>query len=305
VRLLPRRRPAAALRLEPADRPLRATETVTAIVTLDAPLDGVTSARVELGYVNRYAYRWAGRREALIRSDDSSLVTAGMVGTDYGSDRETEDWVAVLDQPLSVAGGVLEAGTHTAALRLPSWAPGSSERVVSWQARLRVERAGRGVEAEAPLAVAVAAPDPPPQELPLERVSGDACDIDLLTAGTCFRTGAPVHGTLRITPREAVPPADVAVMLQAVWISHPLTRTPALPREILVRPIVTLDKRLDLTAGVTTALPFTIDVPADADPTTEAVHCSLNWWVQARIMYAGLSGPSLERMQRAVIIHTA
>jgi hypothetical protein len=305
VRLLPRRRPAAALRLEPAGRPLRATEAVTAIVTLDEALDGVTSARVELGYVNRYAYRWAGRREALMRSDDSSLLTAGMVGTDYGSDRETEDWVAVLDQPLTGAGGVLAAGTHTAALRLPSWAPGSSERAVTWQVRLRVERNGRDAEVEAPFAVLVAAPDPPPQEPPLERLSGDACDIDLVTGGPCFRTGAPLYGTLRITPKEAVPPADVAVMLQAVWISHPLTRTPALPRELLVRPVVTLDKRLDLTAGVTVELPFAIDVPADADPTTAAVHCSLAWWVQARIMYAGFSGPSLERVQRAVVIHTA
>ncbi len=70
----------------------------------------------------------------------------------------------MLDQPLSVAGGHLEAGKHAVGLRLPSWSPGSAGSTVAWEARLRVERDGRDVEASAPLTALVAAPNPAPTE---------------------------------------------------------------------------------------------------------------------------------------------
>ena len=59
------------------------------------PLDKVASAKVELGYVNTYNYRWAGKADAALTQGADSLANIGEVGTDYGSERETSDWVAV------------------------------------------------------------------------------------------------------------------------------------------------------------------------------------------------------------------
>jgi hypothetical protein len=90
------------------------TESIVATVTLAEPIDRVAAARVQLGYVNRCSYRWAGRRDAALRHDDSSLLTLGQVGTDAGSDRNTEDWVAVLDEELPFAGGTLAPASRCA-----------------------------------------------------------------------------------------------------------------------------------------------------------------------------------------------
>lgn len=307
MRLLPRRRPAATLALSPAG-PHRATETVTAQVTLDEPLDGITRACVELGYVNTYRYRWAGRRDAAVGFDDTSLATMGQVGTSCGSDKDTEAWVAVLDEPLPAPGGVLAAGTHAVGLRLPSWSPGSSRSAVSWRVRLRIERQGRDSEDEAELTVLVAAPDPPPADLPLiqgESALSDLVAFDVTTERPCYRAGEPVRGVVTLTPRRAVTrTAELGVWFMRVQRSHPLERTPAEATEAFTRPMVTVAKDLQLVEGVTTAVPFSVTLPADADPTTEAVHCSLDWFVQVRLSFAGATG-GIERARRGIVVHTA
>jgi hypothetical protein len=81
-----------------------------------------------------------------------------------------------------------------------------------------------------------------------------------------------------------VPEADVGVLLQRVRASHPLERTPGQP-QILDGRTVQLDKGLTLPPDVATTVEFSIEIPADADPTSEAVHSSLTWFVQARILY--------------------
>lgn len=307
MRLLPRRRSGASLSLSPTAG-LRPTETVTATVTLDEAVDGVTAARVELGYVNAYRYYWAGRRDAAVKHDDSSLLTMGQVGTSYGSTRETSDWVHVLDVPLTVVGGALSGGTHTAALRLPSWAPGSAESAVRWEARLRVERAGRDVEAEKSFQVLVGPPDPAPAELPLvqgESALANTVTFGLAIDGVCHRVGDPVRGVVSLTPRELVTrTANLDVRFLRLRISHPLEKTPSDPSEHFTRPHVVVAEDLRLTQGVTTEVPFEVVFPVGEDPTTETVHCTLEWWLMATLNFAGATG-GIERARRGIVVYTA
>lgn len=305
MRLLPRRKPAATLTLSPG-HPLRATETVTATVLLDEPLDQVTSAWVELGYVNSFRYRWAGRRDAAANFDDGSLLTAGQVGTDHGSEKDTEEWVEALREPLVVAGGVLGAGEHRVGLRLPSWSPGSGESIVRWEVRLHVERDGRDVETTAGLQVLVAAPDPAPV-LPLiqgTRVLFNTLEWDIRTERPCYRPGEEVRGTIVLTPREPVRKGNLALTFVRTRLSHPLTRTPGSETESFTRPYVEIVEELVLTPGVATEVPFTAVLPAEVDPTTEAVHSSLEWYVEPRVMFEGLTG-GVESARRGIVVYTA
>jgi hypothetical protein len=56
---------------------------------------------------------------------------------------------------------------------------------------------------------------------------------------------------------------------------------------------------------VPVVLPFEIPLPADAAPTAAAVHSSINWFVQARMMYAGFTGHMLERVRRPIVVINA
>ena len=250
MRLLPRRKPAATLTLAP-DQPSRPTETVTATVSLEEALDQVTDAWVELGYVNSFRYRWAGRRDAAANFDDGSFLTAGQVGTDYGSERDTEEWVEALREPLVVAGGVLGAGSQSVGLRLPSWAPGSSESTVRWEVRLHVERSGKDVETSAVLHVLVGAPDPLPELALIQGTSAlsNSLEWDIRTERPCYRPGEEVRGTIVLTPREPVRKGDLALTFMRVRLSHPLTRTPGNETESMTRPLVDVVKGLELACG--------------------------------------------------------
>jgi hypothetical protein len=61
---------------------------------------------------------------------------------------------------------------------------------------------------------------------------------------------------------------------------------------------------LALTPGVATELSFSAVLPGDAEPTTEAVHSSLEWYVQPRVMFEGLTG-GVESARRGIVVFTA
>jgi hypothetical protein len=307
--LFGKKKSAASLSLSP-DGPIRATETITASVELAEALDGVTSARVELGYVNGYRYRWAGREGAALKHDNDSLLLLGQVGTDYGSEKDTEDWVHVLEEPLVVAGGVLGSGNHQVALRLPSWSPGSSKEVVQWQVRLHVERSGKDVEVETPATVLIAAPDPAPSstDLPLiqgERAIANSLEFEIETERGCYKPGEEVRGFVAVTPREPVDrKALVAGWFQQMQESHPVEKTPGSATEAFIRPMVTFAKDVQLVQGQRSEFPFALTLPGDVDPTTEAVHSSIRWFVQIKVEFAGATG-AIERAQRGIVVYTA
>ncbi|MFL6107416.1 MAG: hypothetical protein ACJ72L_10665 [Marmoricola sp.] len=307
--LFSKKKGAASLSLSP-EVPVRATETITATVTVAEPLAEVSSAVVELGYVNRYRYRWAGREGAALSQGNDSWLTMDQVGTSYGSDKFTEDWVHVLEQPLLVAGGVLAVGTQQVALRVPSWAPGSSAETVRWQARLRVDRRGTDVEVEAPITVLVAAPEPAPATTDLPLVQGESAlahslEFEIETERGCYRPGEEVRGFVAVTPRDPVDrKALVAGWFQRVEESHPLEKTPGGTTETFTRPMVTFEKDVQLVTGQRSEFAFALTLPSDADPTTEAVHCSVDWFLQIKVEFAGMTG-GIERAQRGIIVHTA
>jgi hypothetical protein len=306
-RLIPGRAAAAATITVTPDS-VTATDEVRITVTLPEPIDKVESAVVELGYVNTYRYRWAGRHDAAAKFDDMSLVTMDQAGTDYGSDRSTSDWVAALNQPLPVAGGTLRAGEHEVRLRVPSWAPGTSRSTVRWEARLRVTRSGRDVEAAQPFEVLVAAPDPQPADMPLiqgTRALHNSIAWDIATERTCYRPGDVIAGTIALTPREPITrTGELAVYFMTVFTSHPLERTPALDTETQTRPPIMIAEDLRLREGETTTLPFSVTLPDEVDPTTEAVHSSVDVFLLARIMFSGLTG-GVESARRGIVVHTA
>ena len=285
-----------------------ATDEVRVASTSPEPIDKVESAVVELGYVNTYRYRWAGRHDAAAKFDDMSLVTMDQVGTDYGSDREHLGLGRRAEPASARRRRHLRAGEHEVRLRVPSWAPGTSRSTVRWEARLRVARPGRDVEAEQAFEVLVAAPDPPPAELPLiqgTRAISNSIEWDITTERTCYRPGDVVTGTISLTPREPVTrTGELAVYFMTVFTSHPLERTPAVDTETQTRPPIRVAEDLQLREGETTTLPFSVTLPAEVDPTTEAVHSSVDVFLLARIMFSGLTG-GVESARRGIVVFTA
>ena len=85
---------AVAVTVSPAQ--LRPGDELTATIAVPSAIEKVAAAKAELGYLNTYAYRWAGRADAAATAGADSLATIGQVGTDYGSERETTDWVGVV-----------------------------------------------------------------------------------------------------------------------------------------------------------------------------------------------------------------
>jgi len=300
---LPFGRGAGAVAVTASPATLLPTAELTATITIREAIERVAGARAELGYVNTYLYRWAGRADAAATAGADSLATIGDVGTDYGSARETGDWVSVIACELELApGGTLAAGTRELAFRVPSWAPGSSPELVGWAVRLTVDRRGRDIEEAAQIVVLAPAPGAP-ETGELERVMGGSADIDIRLDRPAWRAGETIRGTLVISaPAAGLPAADVAVVAQFDRLSHPLERTPA-PAVTFERARRQLGKRIQLGPGRATEVPFELDLPADVPPTAEAVHGSLTWFVGVRILYAGFGGPLPERVRRGIAVY--
>jgi hypothetical protein len=82
---------------------------------------------------------------------------AGEVGTNYGGERDTDDWVGVTTADVPIATG--EFAGATASFTVPSWAPGSSPEVARWACRLVVERDGRDVDERGEFRVVIGTAD--------------------------------------------------------------------------------------------------------------------------------------------------
>ena len=258
-----------------------------------------------MGYVNTYAYCWASRADAAATAGADSLATIGQVGPDYGSERETQGWVAVVQTPLEIVDGTLAAATHERGFRVPSWAPASSKELVTWAVRLTVERRGRDIEANGAFVVLAPAPAPPGRAPGRdERVMGGSSDIEIRFDRPAWRAGETISATVVITsPADGLPEADVAVVLRFDRLAHPLEHTPA--RNVTFdRGLVPIDKHVALTAGRRDRAALRAPAAADAGPTAEAVHSSLEWFVLVRILYNGFSAHLPERVRRGFVVYS-
>jgi hypothetical protein len=278
-------------------------QTVTATVTTDKAIEKVRSARLDWGYANFYQYHWAGRVDSVAAQGNDTVWTMDQVGTNYGGDRDTDDWVSVIAEDIPIAVGEFTGASST--FRIPSWAPASSPSIARWECRLTVDRDGRDIDTSGEFTVAIGTADVEAYVEPLEVVSGAAETIlDIALSSPVFRAGGAITGQVTLTPTVDLPDGDLAVSWQRERESHPLTRAPGPGTELDGR-IVTLGKRIPLRAGYPVVLPFEIPLPPDAAPTAAAVHSSINWFVQARMMYAGFTGHMLERVRRPIVVVNA
>ena len=80
-------------------------QTVTA--TISGSLDKVRSARLDWGYSNFFRYHWAGHADSAAAQANDDAWLLGEVGTNYGGDRDSEEWVSVTAADLPIATGEL------------------------------------------------------------------------------------------------------------------------------------------------------------------------------------------------------
>ncbi|WP_353369685.1 hypothetical protein [Mycobacterium sp.] len=99
---------------------MSARQTVQATVTTDGAITKVTAATVEWGYTNFYRYHWAGRADAAAAAGNDSLWNMDQVGTNYGSEKDADDWVGVTKVELPIATGEFSGGSS--AFTAPPWA---------------------------------------------------------------------------------------------------------------------------------------------------------------------------------------
>jgi hypothetical protein len=274
------------------------------IVHVEESLDRVRSASVELGYLNVFRYRWAGHRDSMAATvtETITLLDPGAVGTTQGGDRETKEWVSVLDQPLECLDGRLPAGPHRTTFRLPSWSPASSPALARWAVRTRVDRErALDVVADAELTVLAPHPATDPGQLEQRRLKGDAADVDVHLDEPGARPGGHVRGRVAVTARRSVKPADVLVFLFRDRLSHPVSRRPG-EGECAWRTRERLAKKHQLVPNVAVELPFALEVPTDAEPTAETPNASIRWYVEASVSYRGWTGDVADRVRREVIV---
>ncbi|RMI35561.1 hypothetical protein [Nocardia stercoris] len=276
---------------------VRPGDAITVRFSADKPVDKVVAARVELGYTNFYSYRWAGRADAAAAAVTDTLSMLGEVGTNYGAERSTSDRVSVQTVPIELSDGVFR--TAEVHFRVPSWAPASSPELVQWTCRLELDRHGRDLHVDGTFRVGSGPVTEAPSDR-LIRLLGNASQLGIELGAPVVPAGGAVRGKLTVVAAGDLPDADIAVYLQRARLSHPLHRTPG-GGEVFSLPIVELGKRIPIRAGQAVQLPFVIPVPADAAPTAEAVHSSIEWFVAARIYYKGIS-TAPERVRRAIVV---
>ncbi len=293
----------SAARVTVAPAAVRPRRQVNATVETDKPIDKVRSACLEWGYDNFYRYHWAGRADSAAAAANDTLWTAGQVGTNYGGDRDTDDWVCVTRVDVPIATG--EFTDTTSSFTVPSWAPASSPEVARWACRLVVDRDGRDVDARGEFQVVIGTADVEAIEEPMERYMGNGeTTIDIVMPSPVWRAGEPITGYLVCRPQQDLPNADIAVYWQRHREHHPLERYPA-QSGALDGPPLHLGKKIPMQGGAEFGLPFTLPLPADAAPTATAVHSSVSWSIGARIFYAGFTSHQVERVRRPIIVVNA
>lgn len=295
-----RRSPTASLTVTPTT--LSPRETVTATVTTTGAIDKVTTATLDWGYTNFYRYHWAGRLDSAGNASDD-LLMLGEPGTNYGGDRNADDWVSVTTVDLPIATSEFTGGS--AQFRIPSWAPASSPEIARWGCRLGIRRAGRDLDERAEFTVLVRAADVDAGPEPLEHYDGThdtAVDIDLPAA--VFAAGAVIRGHISLHPGSDLPDGDLRVFWQRHRESHPLRRRPCETAPVN-GPVLKLGNHIPLRAGCPMTIPFELPLPADAAPTASAVHSSMSWFVAAELFYAGFTGHLTERFRRPIVVVNA
>ena len=274
-----------------------------AIVATDKPIDKVSAATLEWGYTNFYRYRWAGRADAAATAGNDSWLMMDQVGTDAGSEKNTEDWVAVTKVELPI--GTSEFTGGSSSFTVPSWAPGSSDALARWSARVTIERGGRDIDARADFTVVIGTDDLQVTDAPPLRTGGDGdTELDIVVPSLVFRAGETVSGSVVLTPRKDMSDAELGIYWCWNRSSHPLVRTPAAGGGGKSGQTIKLGKGIPLRDGTPITVPFAVPLPGDAPPTGEAVHSSLTWFLEASMMYSKWT-QGIEKVRRQIVVVNA
>ncbi|WP_428340172.1 hypothetical protein [Mycobacterium sp.] len=267
------------------------------------PIRDVTSARIELGYDNFFRYRWAGHADAAATAATSAMWLTEDVGTTYGTDRNTKEWIGIFAAEIPTPTSEFTEGSAT--FRIPSWAPASSSQIAGWSCRLVVQRRGVDIDEAAEFSVVTGVNDAPNDVGVLEQVTGGAASrLDIELPRAVFRAGETIKGAVIVTPSQILPPGDVRVRWQWQRDSHPRTRTPGFD-EVASGRTVQLEKHLVLREGTPVRLPFQTELPVDAAPSASAVNSSMRWFVNATMCYAGFSSPGTESVRQPITVVSA
>lgn len=276
---------------------------VQATVTTDKPIDKVSSATLEWGYTNFYRYRWAGRANAAATEALDSWWMMGEVGTDAGSEKDTEDWVGVTKVELPVNSGEFTGGSSF--FTVPSWAPGSSEVIARWSARLTIQRGGRDVDARGDFIVVVGSDNVTVTDEPQQRTAGDGeTNVEIVLPSLLYRAGETINGQIVLTPQSDMSDGELAMYWGRKRISHPLERTPAIAGGTKSGPTIKLGKGIALRSGTPVTVPFAVPLPDDAPPSAEAVHSSLVWFLEATLSYSKWT-QGIETVRRRIAVINA
>jgi hypothetical protein len=295
------RNPAAQVVVTPDT--VRPRQTVTATVTTEKPLDKVSAATLEWGYTNYYRYRWAGRADSVAVEMNNAWWMMGEVGTDAGSEKDTEDWVGVTKVPLPVDNGVFSGGSSS--FTVPSWAAGSSDVLARWSARLTVERGGRDVDAGGDFRVIVGRENLEIIDEPLRRTGGDGrTELDIVLPSLVYVAGQTISGSVTLTPTVDMSDAELGIYWAHSRISHPLERSPAAAGGFTRGDVIKLGKGIPLRQGAPVSVPFAVALPEDAPPTGQAVHSSLVWFLEASMMYSKWT-QGIEKVRRMIVVVNA
>jgi hypothetical protein len=282
---------------------VRPRNTVRAIVTTDKTIDKVSSVSLEWGYTNFYRYRWAGRADAAAGAMNDSWLMMDQVGTDAGSEKDTDDWVGVTKVDLPI--GVNEFTGGSSSFTVPSWAPGSSEALARWSARVTVARGGRDIDVRGDFTVVIGPDDLEVTDAPQQRTAGDGDTvIEIVLPSLVFRAGETISGSVVLTPRKDMSDAELAIYWCWNRSSHPLVRTPAAGGGGKSGQTIKLGKGIPLRDGTPVTLPFEVPLPGDAPPTGEAVHSSLTWHLEASMMYSKWT-QGIEKVRRQIVVVNA
>lgn len=281
---------------------VRPRQTVQATVTTDKPIDKLSSATLEWGYTNFYRYRWAGRADAAATALNDSWLMMDQVGTDAGSEKDTEDWVGVTRVELPI-GNEFTGGSSS--FTVPSWAPGSSDVLARWSALLTIERGGRDVETRGDFTVVIGRDNLQVTDEPQQRIGGGGeTDIDIVLPSLVFRAGETISGSITLTPKADMSDGELGIYWGRKRISHPLVGTPAIAGGTKSGPTIKLGKGIALRNGAPVSVPFAVPLPDDAAPTGEAVHSSLGWFLEATLNYSKWT-QGIEQVRRKIVVVNA
>jgi hypothetical protein len=132
------------------------------------------------------------------------------VGSDAGSEKDTEGWVSVTKAELPVSGSEFTGGSSS--FTVPSWAPGSSDVLARWSARLTIERGGRDIDTRGDFTVVVGLDNVKVADEPQQRTAGDGeTNIDTVLPSLAFGAAETINGSITLTPQTDMSNGELGI----------------------------------------------------------------------------------------------